>query len=93
MVGVVKNVDRMKWKDFLHFQRGSRLAVILLLILILFTMILNGMLRYGDRPQLVVAQNEELIKEFDSFRQTLQERVLPSQEIVQRIERPKHSKS
>lgn len=87
MVGVVKNVDRMKWKDFLHFQRGSRLAVILLLILILFTMILNGMLRYGDRPQLVVAQNEELIMEFDSFRQTLQERVLPSQEIVQRIER------
>lgn len=70
----------MKWKDFLHYQRGSRLAVILLLILILLTMILNGVLRYGRRSELVITQNEALIHEFDSFRQTLKERDPPSQE-------------
>lgn len=70
----------MKWKDFLHYQRGSRLAVILLLILILLTMILNGVLRYGRRSELVITQNETLIHEFDSFRKTLKERDPPSQE-------------
>ncbi|HAR39107.1 MAG: hypothetical protein A2W86_05940 [Bacteroidetes bacterium GWD2_45_23] len=68
----------MKWKDFLHYQRGSRLAVILLLILILLTMILNGVLRYGRRSEMVIVQNEELIREFDSFRQTLRKRESPS---------------
>ncbi len=70
----------MKCKDFLHYQRGSKLAVILLLILILLTMILNGLLRYGRRSEMVIVQNEELIREFDSFRQTLKERDLPSQD-------------
>ncbi len=70
----------MKWKDFLHYQRGSRLAVILLLILILLTMILNGVLRYGRRSEMVILQNEALIHEFDSFRQTLKARDPPSQE-------------
>lgn len=70
----------MKWKDFLHYQRGSKLAVILLLILILLTMILNGVLRYGRRSEMVIMQNEELIREFDSFRQTLKERDPPSRE-------------
>lgn len=70
----------MKWKDFLHYQRGSKLAVILLLILILLTMILNGVLRYGRRSEMVIMQNEELIREFDSFRQTLKERDPSSRE-------------
>ena len=64
----------MKWKDFLHYQRRSRLAVILLLILILLTMILNGVLRYGRRSEMMIMQNETLIQEFDSFLQTLKER-------------------
>lgn len=77
----------MKWKDFLHYQRGSRIAVILLLILILFTLILNGMLRYGSRSELVIVQDEALIKEFDSFRQTLRERVSPPREINYQAEK------
>lgn len=77
----------MKWKDFLHYQRGSRLAVILLLILILLTMILNGVLRYGRRSEMVIVQNEALIKEFDSFRQTLKERVPPSREMFHETEK------
>ncbi|HBG58953.1 helix-hairpin-helix domain-containing protein [Proteiniphilum sp. UBA1028] len=70
----------MKWKDFLHYQQGSKLAVILLLVLILLTMILNGVLRYGRRSEMVIVQNEALINEFDSFRQTLKERVPPYRE-------------
>ena len=80
-------VDPMKWKDFLHYQRGSRLAVIFLLILILLTMILNGVLRYGKKSEMVIVQNEALIKEFDSFRQTLTERVPPSRKMIHEIEK------
>ncbi|MEN6588961.1 MAG: helix-hairpin-helix domain-containing protein [Proteiniphilum sp.] len=70
----------MKWKDFLHYQRGSRLAVILLLILIVLTLILNSILLYRNPDEIVISQNDSLIREFDAFRRTLKERVPASSE-------------
>jgi len=65
----------MKWKDFLYYQRGSKLGVIMLLILIVLTLILNSMLLYRNPDEIVISQNDSLIREFDAFRQTLKERV------------------
>lgn len=64
----------MRWKDFLYFQRGSKIAVILLLVLILLTLILNSVLSYRNSSELVMKQNDSLIRAFDAFRSTLKER-------------------
>lgn len=71
----------MAWKDFLHYYRGSRLAIILMLILILLLLLLNSLYRYGRKPEMVIMQNEALIRDFDSFRQNLSERVPPPREL------------
>lgn len=61
----------MHWKDFLYFQRGSRVAVILLLILILLTLILNSILGYRNSTEVVLAQNDSLVREFEMFQKHL----------------------
>ncbi|MBK5195128.1 MAG: helix-hairpin-helix domain-containing protein [Proteiniphilum sp.] len=67
----------MRWKDFLHFQRGSKIAVILLLVLIVLTLILNIVLSYRSSSEIIVAQNDSLIQAFEEFRSTLKEREQP----------------
>lgn len=61
----------MNWKDFLYFQKNSKMAVILLLILIVLTLILNVVLNYRNSSDIILVQNDSLIREFEKFRQTL----------------------
>lgn len=61
----------MRWKDFLYFQRNSKTAVILLLILIVLTLILNVLLSYRNSSDIVLMQNDSLVREFEEFRRTL----------------------
>lgn len=63
----------MRWKDFLYFQRGSKMAVILLLILIVLTFILNALLSYKNSSDIIVMQNDSLVREFEEFRRALTE--------------------
>ncbi|WP_286833039.1 MULTISPECIES: helix-hairpin-helix domain-containing protein [unclassified Proteiniphilum] len=63
----------MQWKDFLYFRSGSKIAVILLLILIVLTLILNSLLRYRNSSGFIVEQNDSLIREFEEFRNKLKE--------------------
>lgn len=63
----------MRWKDFLYFQRGSKIAVILLLVLIVLTLILNSVLSYRNSSEIVLRQNDSLIRAFDEFRRTWKE--------------------
>lgn len=59
----------MHWKDFLYFQRGSKTAVILLLILIVLTLILNAVLGLRRSSNIVLQQNDSLVREFEEFRE------------------------
>ncbi len=61
----------MHWKDFLYFQRGSKTAVILLLILIVLTLILNILLSNRKSSDMILMQNDSLVREFDEFRRSL----------------------
>jgi hypothetical protein len=64
----------MRWKDFLHFQRGSKIAVILLLLLIVLTLLLNAVLSYRSSSEIIVRQNDSLKRAFEEFGSTLKER-------------------
>lgn len=68
----------MRWKDFLYFQRNSKTAVILLLILILLTLILNVVVSYRYSSDVILVQNDSLVREFDQFKKSLNMRDLPS---------------
>lgn len=68
----------MRWKDFLYFQRNSKTAVILLLILIVLTLILNVLLTYRNSSDVILMQNDSLMQEFEEFRRTLEVRELPA---------------
>lgn len=69
----------MKWKDFLYFQKGEKLAVILLLILIVLTMVLNALLSRKNASDIVLSQNDSLVREFAEFQRSLKEKmVVPS---------------
>lgn len=68
----------MRWKDFLYFQRNSKIAVILLLILILLTLILNILLGFRNSSNVILMQNDSLVREFEEFRQSLTERESPA---------------
>ena len=57
----------MNWKDFLYFQRGSKLAVVLLLILIVLTLIFNAFITNVNSSELALQQNDSIINEFKSF--------------------------
>lgn len=61
----------MYWKDFLYFQRGSKMAVILLLILIVLTLILNIVFSFRHSSDIILQQNDSLVREFEEFRRTL----------------------
>ncbi|WP_294079266.1 helix-hairpin-helix domain-containing protein [Proteiniphilum sp. UBA5384] len=61
----------MYWKDFLYFQRNSKTAVILLLILIVLTLILNILLSYRNSSDIVLQQNDSLVREFEEFKRSL----------------------
>lgn len=60
----------MRWKDFLYFQRESRLGVLLLLILIVLTLILQILLSSRRSSHLVLQQNDSLILAFEQFRRS-----------------------
>ena len=64
----------MRWKDFLYFKRGSKNAVILLLVLIVLTLLLNALLRYRNTTAIIVAKNDSLMQAFEEFRSSLKER-------------------
>lgn len=61
----------MKWKDFLYFQKGDKLAVILLLVLIVLVMILNLFWSQRNSREIVLVQNDSIVKEFQEFQQSL----------------------
>lgn len=67
----------MNWKDFFYFQKNSKMAVILLLILIVLTLILNILLNFRNSSDIILVQNDSLIREFENFRQTLTVRQPP----------------
>lgn len=61
----------MKWKDFLYFQKGDKIAVILLLILIVLVMILNMLLSHRNSREIVLVQNDSIVKAFQEFQDSL----------------------
>lgn len=64
----------MSWKDFLYFQKGSRIAVILLLILIVLTLILNVLLSKRGASEFVLSQNDSIVREFEEFCRVLEQK-------------------
>ncbi|MDK2852630.1 MAG: competence protein ComEA [Proteiniphilum sp.] len=58
----------MRWKDFFYFHRGQRLGVLLLLILIVLTLILQILLSNRRSSQIVLQENDSLIRAFEAFR-------------------------
>ncbi|MDO5666132.1 MAG: helix-hairpin-helix domain-containing protein [Bacteroidia bacterium] len=64
----------MRWKDFLYYQKGEKLVVILLLILIILTLVLNLILSQRRSNDIVFTQNDSLIKVFDEFQRNLKEK-------------------
>jgi DNA uptake protein ComE-like DNA-binding protein len=57
----------MSWKEFLYLQRGSKVAVILLLILIMLTLIFNAFINSVNSSDIVLQQNDSIINEFKSL--------------------------
>lgn len=60
----------MNLKDFFHYNKGTRSAVILLLILIVLTLILNALLSQKKSSEFVLSQNDSIIKEFAESRES-----------------------
>ncbi len=61
----------MNWKDFLYFQKGDKSAIILLLILIVLVMLLNVFLSQRNSRDIVLVQNDSIVREFQEFQQSL----------------------
>lgn len=61
----------MRWKDFLYYQKGEKLAVILLLVLIVLTLIFNLMLSQRNSREINFAQNDSLVRVFEEFQKNL----------------------
>ncbi len=59
----------MKWKDFLYYQRGEQIAIIVLLVLIVLIMLLNIVLRQRTSTVITQIQNDSLVYKFEDFRQ------------------------
>ena len=57
----------MWWKEFLYFQRGSKVAVILLLILIMLTLIFNAFIININSSEIVLQHNDSIINEFEAI--------------------------
>ncbi len=61
----------MHWKDFLYFQKNSKTAVLLLLVLIVLTFILNVLLGNRRSSDIALRENDSLLREFEEFKKTL----------------------
>lgn len=61
----------MRWKDFIHYQKGERLAVILLLILIVLSLIFTLILSQRNSREINFSQNDSLVKAFEDFQKSL----------------------
>jgi DNA uptake protein ComE-like DNA-binding protein len=61
----------MRWKDFLYYQKGEKLAVILLLVLLILTLILNLILSQRNSREINFTQNDSLVKVFEDFQKSL----------------------
>lgn len=68
-----RHLGAMNRKHFFYFQRGERLAIILLLILILLVLILNVLFRIRASSEIEISQNDSLVRQFEVFHQSLQE--------------------
>lgn len=64
----------MAWKDYLYFRQGQKIAVVILLGLILTALIINGVLSSRKQRVVVVIQNDSLLREFEAFEKSLQEK-------------------
>lgn len=63
----------MRWKDFLYYQQGEKIAVIILLFLILIALIFNAVLTHRNSNSIILAHNDSLIQDFERFRLSLKE--------------------
>lgn len=64
----------MNWKDFFYYQKGTRIATLLLLILIVLTLIFNTLLRHRNRSDINFVQNDSIVREFAEFSESLREK-------------------
>lgn len=64
----------MAWKDYLYFRQGQKIAVVILLGLILAALIINGVLSSRKQRVVVVIQNDSLLREFEAFEKSLQDK-------------------
>jgi len=63
----------MSLKDFFYYQRGERIAILLLLILIVLTIAMNGVLKKNSEKKILV-QNDSLVQEFEHFQRSFEDR-------------------
>lgn len=61
----------MRWKDFLYFQRETKIAVILLLLLMALTLILNIWLGRMRSSEIVLRENDSIVQAFETFQRSL----------------------
>lgn len=66
----------MSWKDFLYYRKGTKLGIILLLILIVLSLILIELADRRKTTEIFLVQNDSIIQEFDTFRRSLKKREL-----------------
>ena len=59
---------KMRWKDFFYFNRGTRLGVLFLLILIMLTFIMQILVTQRRSSLFVLQQNDSLVQAFEEFR-------------------------
>lgn len=81
----------MNWKEFFYLQKGSKLSVILLLILIVITLFTNAFQSSINSSEIVLQHNDSIINEFKSI--TAQQRTTQSENWVNSQQRPKSTSS
>lgn len=64
----------MKWKDFLYFQSGEKIAILLLLVLIVLVVILNIVMSDRGQALFPTRENDSLTAELNRFNEQLTER-------------------
>lgn len=65
----------MKWKDYLYYQRGEQLAIIILLAMILLVLLLNILLQQRFSSDVVRVQNDSLINQFEEFQHSYEKQI------------------
>ena len=61
----------MRWKEFLYFQRETKVAVILLLLLMVLTLILNIWVSRMRRSEMVLRENDSIVRAFEAYQEGL----------------------